>query len=593
MDKTSIYLQILCCSLLICSPINSKAENLITANAQESISENTGILKPDEPSNQSLSPEVNYQSIKEIFSQGDISKAKELAENYLQTNPKDGDVRLLLAKIYLEEKELALAERALLQILQEYPKYMDARLILANVRILNKNNAAALETINQGLALEPTNSDLLAKKTQLQNLMRPNVPTTIEESPKLITAKIQEELQPKSTPKYSYEDIKSQFDQGNINIAKNMALKYLAETPKDADVRFILARVYNKQQLDNLAIKELLIILESYPKYKDVRLQLINIYFAQQNYIQALPIINEGLVSVPNDEDLLLKKAQYYYLTKQYSFAAALLKKIIAANPLNLDAEKMLSDIRSSNPQLVIGRNQIGIWQGLYKASDQAQLWDFSSLYYTRDVGDYGSITASLNYAARMGFKATQGQLEAYPRLSKYLYLDLLGAYANNPNLFPNYTLGGEAYFSIPSFLDPSMGATYRKITDQQNFMTYTCSLAKMLGPYWLSFRPYYFVPNAGESSILYNITMRRYFNDAGDFYFGISLSSGYSPDLYDLESVNFIVTRNNIGGATLEFPLFAHHLIVDLNGSFQRQAFPNSLVRNISGGTLGLRYRF
>ena len=551
-----------------------------------------GATETDQPKNVAVeknNTEINYQYINQIFNKGDIIQAKKLAEEYLKKNPKDGDVKLILAKIYTKEKNSVLAKQQLEEILVNYPSYMDARLMLTNLHIQEGNYSLGLKIINEGLVLQPNNKDLLEKKSQLEELEHAKEMEIYKNS--VSTVLLTNEKKP-SIQIIPYTKMNDQFERGNIEVAKNMALTYLKSNPNDGDVRFLLARIYIKEGNNFLAEKELVTVLQRSPHYNEVRIALINIKISEKSYNEALQLINIGLIKDANNRDLLLKKAQVYYLTKDYTASLTLLKKLLLINPNDLDAKKMLNSIKDISPKLGIGLNQLGVMQGLYNVSGLPQLWDYTTLFYTRDT-DYGPVTASVNYASRLGFKAAQGQIEAYPRLSKYVYLDLLAAYANNPNLFPNYTLGGEGFISIPNFIDPSFGATYKKITDLQKLTTYTGSLARNIGSYWISFRPYYFTPNSGDDSILYALTLRRNFNDTGDFYLGLTFSAGDSPDLYDLTSVDFIVTHNTMVGLNFEFPLDHHRFVIDLGASYQHQVFPNDLIRDISGGTIGVRYRF
>ena len=196
-----------------------------------------------------------------------------------------------------------------------------------------------------------------------------------------------------------------------------------------------------------------------------------------------------------------------------------------------------------------------------------------------------------LNYARRLGYTGFQLAMESIVNANKYIYFDLNAAYADNLNLFPNWTFGAEGYFSIPYFIDISMGDLYRNVTPTF-FNTYTMSFSKDVSDYWLSFRPYVFVPKSGTTSVYYTLTSRRYL-DTPDHFVSLTLGYGITPDLADLLTVNFITVREKAASFTYQRPLWDHRFHINLGASYENQTYPSGTIRQLTGLDVGLRVRF
>lgn len=235
--------------------------------------------------------------------------------------------------------------------------------------------------------------------------------------------------------------------------------------------------------------------------------------------------------------------------------------------------------------------HELGIYQQQYNISDVGKWWDYSTLYYGQET-PLGKVFGKLNYANRSARQALQGEIEAYPKINKYLYFDLDFAFANDPNLFPSQVYGAEAYVNMGKTFDVSAGAKYNRVDERHQFTTYTGSLAKGIENNLITFRPYYFVPNHGSTSLLYTLNFRHFIQEPS-FYVGFLLGTGTSPDLADLQTVDFIVLKNKIISPYINFPLFHEQLIVNLAYLYQHQEFPRGRIRNWNGGTVGLAWRF
>ncbi len=392
----------------------------------------------------------------------------------------------------------------------------------------------------------------------------------------------------------SYQVINEYFKKGENEYAKKLALAYLAKEPNDGDVHLVLGQIYMKEKNYEQARSEFEWILAHYPKYVDARVSLAELELAEDRTSFALQLINEGLKLDPNDPYLLNEKAQIYLSRYQYAIAAAIAKQAIAKNPSNADAietvQETLSAIKEVSPRYTYGLNEIGFSTQNDYVSDVSGFWDYSNLYYARDT-PIGRVAATVNYANRFGQGATQGELDFSPIITKNIYFEFVGAYAQHPALFPDYLYGGVGHFSIPGAVDLAGGGQYWSISDTF-FTMLTGAVSKYVQNYWFNFQPYYYVPKHGSNSMLYTATARRYFS-TDDESISLTLGKGHSPDLADLQTVNFLKIRNEFAAVNVEFPIFKHRFVVDLGADYQHWQYPGGLVRDLSGGVAGIKYRF
>jgi len=116
--------------------------------------------------------------------------------------------------------------------------------------------------------------------------------------------------------------------------------------------------------------------------------------------------------------------------------------------------------------------------------------------------------------------------------------------------------------------------------------------VSKEWNDFLFSFRPNYYVPLHGPTSILYTGTVIRYFGPK-DTFLRVTAGSGYSPNLANLTTVDFITVNNNFVTATIQFPVITHKLLMFIGGDYQHWVFSNNgQIWDISGGIVGLNYR-
>lgn len=151
--------------------------------------------------------------------------------------------------------------------------------------------------------------------------------------------------------------------------------------------------------------------------------------------------------------------------------------------------------------------------------------WRLGSVSMSRRTAR-GSLIARVNYANRFATSGAQFEVDAYPRVSKNVYLYLNAGYSG-ATVFPEWRAGGEAFASLPGAWEASVGLRQLRFGGAPVTLL-TGAVGKYVGNYWWSLRPYLRSKDNGLSASA-GLTARRYFED-GDHWVGAAASYGSSP---------------------------------------------------------------
>lgn len=502
------------------------------------------------------------QQLKALRARGQLDKAIALGKNHLKAYPKDVDVMLILGLLFYQKKEFTEATQYLNRVLAISPHYMDAKFALINLALAQKQLTQAAALIRQAAKQAPNDPQITPFKKRLKEMQQQDKIMRLETA----------------------------YKKGDYNQATTMAIQYLTIYPSDETIRLRLGQIYLAQKKYHQAKIEFQTILAQNPKNKEAYLALIDEELAAEHNAQAQLLITKGLKLFPNDPDFLGRRATLYFSQHMYGRSAYVNKKIIAQYPQNSAAREQLKEIAQISPHYLYGLNEVGANSEVDYISDLHEVWQYSTVYFNHDA-PWGLASFNLNNTTRFGVTASQGAFNLFPVANNHLYFRLTGAYANEPLLFPTYVAGGEGYVSTKP-VELSLGGNYSYILPSIAFTQYTGSISKEWGKYWVGFRPNHYVPQHGKQSTLYTGTLIRYFGPK-DTYLKLMFGSGTTPDLANLTTVDFIVIKNNFVTLSTQFPIINHALLLNIGGDYQHWVFPSSRIRNISGITIGLNYRF
>lgn len=234
-------------------------------------------------------------------------------------------------------------------------------------------------------------------------------------------------------------------------------------------------------------------------------------------------------------------------------------------------------------------RNQIGVSQEEDYVNDLESYWSFSSLYYYRRT-DRGIVGARVNYANKYNIGGEQYQIEAYPVLTPNIYTALTVAISNtSQQVYPKYQYLIEPYFNLPYGFEVSVGQRFVRSFDT-NIYTYTGSIGKNIGQYFIWFRPYHYTP---KSSDYFEAGIKRYFECLDNTYVSFKMGMGRAPDIGDVPPLNQITNiSTKMIGIDGQFHV-TKSMLVHLGAGYTKQVFLSGHVREITNGSVNLIWQF
>ena len=183
-------------------------------------------------------------------------------------------------------------------------------------------------------------------------------------------------------------------------------------------------------------------------------------------------------------------------------------------------------------PQRSRERPWLGVRYDLDLVSGLSEAWQELSVEFARPVGD-AMLIARGRGARRFGLYGTQVEGEAYPRFGARTYLYLGAAASPSATVYPPLRVAAEAYRALPAGWEASAGGRFVRTTGT-NLATYTGTVARYVGNYWVSARPSLTVYDGQRARALAGVA-RRYFSGRHDYLsLSASASAGADPEARD-----------------------------------------------------------
>ena len=380
------------------------------------------------------------------------------------------------------------------------------------------------------------------------------------------------------------------FNDGKAQ-ARKICRQILSRDSTYWDASVLMGRTYAWDEKYDSARIVLNNVIEQRPGHYDAIEALIDAELLGDNYLRAIKYADIGLSYHPNDGAFLYKKARALYNSGNSQKATELLNQILVTNPSNNDASGLLLSIRKDK---MINKLTLNYWAYLFKDDNQ---WSFGSVAIGRKFSKLGTATLRYNYAQRFGNVGHQFEFDAYPTITKGVYMYFSSAISNKKN-FPYSRLSLEPYFSLPLSLELSLGFRYLNFDDNRfvaldsnKVMIYTGSIGKYYGNYWFSLRPY-FTPGAGAWSESVSLTIRRYL-DGADSYLSLVVGAGVSPDeqQYAFDPAIYYLKSNKIA---LDYQQkIGSQFFLNCGAGFAREEIRASTKRNRYSLDIGVSYIF
>lgn len=375
------------------------------------------------------------------------------------------------------------------------------------------------------------------------------------------------------------------FKEKNEIKAKELAKEALSKSPQYADVQVFLGRLYSWNKQYDTAIFHYEQVLSYAPKNEEASIAYVDAEYWNDHYDKALTVCNKGLSANPTSEELLLRKAKILKALKQYKEASKIADQLLQSNKRNTTALVLASSVRDA-----AAVNKLGVSYGYsYFDKQFATPWHLPSISYSRYT-KIGSVGCNLNYAKRFGKSGWQGEIEAYPHISKTFYSYLGFGYTPGESVFPKYRAGFSLYANPPMSYEAEAGIRY--LNFGSSTYVYTLYLGKYYSNFLLGARTY-LTPGSAGASQSYNL-MAKYYLGAADDYIGLSAGTGISPD-ERLTSIQY----NNKGRLSSKQAsvTFSHSIkkmnIISFKTGWINQEYKADITGNEVDISIGLQRRF
>ena len=295
----------------------------------------------------------------------------------------------------------------------------------------------------------------------------------------------------------------------------------LEKSPDYADIRLFLGRVYTWNDDLDSARYQFNQVISKEPKNIEAYSAIFDVEYWNDNYARALDHANQGLLYDPNSPELLIKKAKALNALKDSRQALAMLKSY-SKNNLSDTVKSYYDLLRKENAKNLIDVS----YEYVYFDKRFDDPWHYTSIDYTRNTS-LGSITGRLMYSNRFRTDGLQGEVEAYPSISKGIYA-YVGAGYSQSDIFPRFRAGLSLYYTLPKSFDAETGFRYLNFNPSKTYI-FVLALGKYTGNFYFNLKSY-LSPDVDIFSHSYTFSARYYFSDRYNFI-GAQLGTGISPD--------------------------------------------------------------
>ena len=303
----------------------------------------------------SLNPKsaVSYFELSSIsWDQGQKNLAIEQAQKAVELAPKNEWYLANLAVFYRKIKNYQSAGICFEKLFEKHPERISYLFSLAECQMDNKSYKKALKTFNKIELINGVNQELSIQKHQILVYLKKQK-KALEELKKLI------EYQPEDIRNYGvlgeyYQTI------GKNEEAYKVFQKMMVMDSSNGLVRLSLFQYYYRSQQHDLAVKELLAVMNSHEIKEEVKLEILLQISYEKNSsfkISELELFLKKILEFhKQNSDAFLLSADIKFLQKKNDSAAIYLRKSLAINPVPFEvwSQLMTTELAENNYLSVI-----------------------------------------------------------------------------------------------------------------------------------------------------------------------------------------------------------------------------------------------
>lgn len=326
------------------------------------------------------------------------------AEQALQKKPDDISAILLLASLNAKIGRVDKAISLLQQHINKYPDNVAQRLLLANLYLQTQASAKARESLESIIKIEP--KQFIHRKRLSMFLTESNELDSAENVLRAAVSDLPEDGQAKLI---LVEFLATKRTQ-DVAIAELIPM--IDEQPDNYELRFKLADLQLAQnQLDDAeeTLKEVVDLGKEGLPVGRARNKLARLYLAMQRTGQAKALVKEMLANHPDDVDALAQRGEIGLADNRVAEAIADFRVILNDHPDNIRALKLLSAAHLINKNPVLARENLEKVLAITPNDETARL-DLVNLLLqtgeTQQVEQQFNTLFKLNPNSKNGFEA-------------------------------------------------------------------------------------------------------------------------------------------------------------------------------------------
>lgn len=357
----------------------------------------------------------------------------------------------------------------------------------------------------------------------------------------------------------------------------------LEKSPHNNDIQLFLGRAYTWNHYLDSARYQFNQVLARDPNNEEAYSAIYDVEYWNGNYNRAIDHTNMGLLYHPNSTELTLKKAKALNASKNRQRALVLLKQHLQQNP-NLDTvSNYYQQLKSEQANNIIWLN----YEYVHFDKRYPDPWHFASVAYSRNTS-IGYLTGRLIYSNRYRLNGVQGEIDAYPHLSKNIY-GYVGVAFSNADIFQRFKVGASLYYTLPKSFEAEAGYRYLDYRTTEAHI-YVLGLGKYVGNYLFNFKTF-LSQNIGVYSHSHILSARYYFSDRFN-YLGIQVGTGIPADDKARNIMGLGVLTSYNAGLNYSRDI-AKNLSITLAGLWHIEEYQPSIWGNQISVNAGLIKRF
>jgi YaiO family outer membrane protein len=350
--------------------------------------------------------------------------------------------------------------------------------------------------------------------------------------------------------------------------------------PNDADYTLLLGRLYSWKNDYGKAVACLKPLADVPLPGREPVEALINVYLWSGKRDSALYYTQLGIDRFPDAPVFVLNKVQLLTEEKRYREGRQLLR--------NLDSLKGNFRYESLRTSLLKGyKNMVSLsYLNTSFNNPGADPWHLASIEYKHDFAA-APLIARLNYGHLFNNDALQFEAEAYPKLSRNMYLYANIGLADGKAIFPDIKAALELYGGWKRWT-ASLGGRFLNFKPEAVYI-FSGHLGYQLAQWHFQYRPF-LTQTSAKWSLSHGISAKRS-DGRNESFLQFDFQYGVIPFVFfatnDVNRVNAIRF-----GLQYRFRL-ADHLFLHPAFMYEREEYYPDLFRNRFNSQIGIGFRF